>query len=71
MHKKAITHALVILLSLTACSWESAKRSTYETVESMRIQQCLDRPDDPDCSTRRQRYETYEAEHKQQTGTQE
>ncbi len=52
---------LLITALLPACSWQSARRSGYETVESMRIQQCLDRRDDPDCPTQRQRYEDYEA----------
>ena len=52
----------LIVLLLPACSWESARRTGYETVESMRIQQCLDRRDDPDCPTERQRYEHYDAE---------
>lgn len=58
---------LPILLLLQGCSWESAQRTTYESVESMRVQQCLDHPDDADCTTLRQRYEAYEAERKQQT----
>ena len=59
---------LLALLPVAGCSLQSAKRTTYETVESLRIQQCLDRPDDPDCSTDRQRFDAYEAERKQQTG---
>jgi hypothetical protein len=51
---------LLILPLLSACSWESLQRTGYETVESMRIQQCLDRQDDPDCATERQRYDQYE-----------
>jgi hypothetical protein len=62
---------LLPLLLLVGCSLASAKRTTYETMESMRIQQCLDRPDDPDCSTHRQRYEDYEAKRKQQTDGQQ
>ncbi|MEJ2590715.1 MAG: hypothetical protein P8178_04800 [Candidatus Thiodiazotropha sp.] len=59
---------LLALLLVAGCSLERAKRTTYETVESLRVQQCLDRPDDPDCSTDRQRFDAYEAERKQQTG---
>lgn len=49
-----------IVEGLTACSGETAKGTGYETVESMRVQQCLDRRDDPNCPTERQRYESYE-----------
>jgi hypothetical protein len=59
----------LITALLSACSWERARRSGYETVESMRIQQCLDRRDDADCPTQRQRYEDYEAQ--RQGGAQE
>ena len=68
MRSTALAPLLLALLLLAGCSLESAKRTTYETVESLRIQQCLDRPDDPDCTTDRQRYDAYEAERKQQTG---
>ncbi len=53
---------VLIAALLSACSWESARRTGYETVESMRIQQCLDRRDDADCPTQRQRYESYQAQ---------
>jgi hypothetical protein len=68
MRSTALAPLLLALLLTTGCSLERAKRTTYETVESLRVQQCLDRPDDPDCSTDRQRYDAYEAERKQQTG---
>jgi hypothetical protein len=61
-------HGLLFLLLLTllqACSWEGTKRTTYETVESLRIQQCLNQPDDAECSTQRQRYDQYESERQQ------
>jgi hypothetical protein len=41
------------------------KRTTYETVESLRIQRRLDHPDDADCTTQRQRYDQYESERQQ------
>ncbi len=53
---------LLPALLLGACSGESARRTGYETVESMRIRQCLDRRDDPDCPTERQPYERYESQ---------
>ncbi len=62
-----IVSLTLLAMLLSACSWESARRTTYETVESMRIQQCLDRRDDPDCPTERQRYESYDAQHPQGT----
>lgn len=67
MQSPGIVPLLLPLLLLAGCSMDSAKRTTYETMESLRIQQCLDRPDDPDCSTDRQRYEDYESNRKQQT----
>jgi hypothetical protein len=66
MHPPRLALLLPLLL-LAGCSMDSAKRTTYETMESLRIQQCLDRPDDPGCSTDRQRYEDYESKRKQQT----
>jgi hypothetical protein len=59
----------MLLALLSACSWNSAKHTAFETVESIRIQQCLDHRDDPDCSTERKRYESYDAE--RQHGTRE
>jgi hypothetical protein len=44
------------LALLPACSMQSAKRSGYITLQSLRIQQCLERLDDPDCPTKRERY---------------
>lgn len=49
------------LFMLQACSWESVQRTSYETVESMRIQQCMDQPDH-DCSEERIRYDDYQAQ---------
>ena len=68
MRATTLAPLLLALLPVAGCSLERAKRPTYETVESLRIQQCLDRPDDPDCTTDRQRFDAYEAERKQQTG---
>jgi hypothetical protein len=58
---------ILVVAGLTACSWGAAKRTGYETVESMRVQQCLDRRDDPDCPTERQRYESYESQQQRDT----
>ena len=60
--KGAVTSLLLLALLLSACSSEFARRSGYETLESLRIQQCLDRRDDPDCPTERQSYEQYETQ---------
>jgi hypothetical protein len=56
-----IVSLILSLALLPACSMQSAKRSGYETLESLRIQQCLERRDDPDCPTERERYDRYEA----------
>ncbi len=56
-------HAFIPVLSLIllqACSWESAQRTSYETVESMRIQQCMDQLDQ-NCSEERIRYDDYQS----------
>jgi len=71
MSKPPIPCLLLALMLLQACSWEGAKRTTYETVESLRVQQCLDHPDDADCSTQRQRYDQYESERQQLKGSAE
>jgi hypothetical protein len=52
---------ILSLALLPASSVQNAKRSAYETLESLRIQQCLERLDDPDCPTKRERYDRYEA----------
>jgi hypothetical protein len=47
---------------LTAgCQWENVQRSGYETMESVRLQQCLDELDSQ-CSMERTRYEDYQSE---------
>ncbi len=55
---RPITCSILIVGMLAGCSTQTL----YETVESMRIQQCLERRDDPDCPTERQRYESYDAQ---------
>jgi hypothetical protein len=52
---------ILSLALLPASSVQRAKRSGYETLESLRIQPCLERLDDPDCPTKRERYDHYEA----------
>ncbi len=69
MSRFASSPAMLLALLLSACSGNSAKHTAFETLESMRIQQCLDHRDDPDCSTERTRYESYDAE--RQHGTRE
>lgn len=56
----------LLLLGLTACS--NPKRTAFETLESMRIQQCLNQPEQsPDCPTQRRRYDDYDATYRRQT----
>jgi len=52
---------VISLILLQACSWESVQRTSYETVESMRIQQCMDQPDH-DCPEQHIRYDDYQAQ---------
>ncbi|MCU7843785.1 MAG: hypothetical protein KZQ93_08075 [Candidatus Thiodiazotropha sp. (ex Monitilora ramsayi)] len=62
----------IILASLPVFGCTDAKRTAYETLESMRIKQCLDQPEDaPDCPTQRQRYDKYDADYRQHTETAE
>ena len=52
---------LLTTLLVTGCSWESVQHTSYETVESLRQQQCLHQVDS-DCSMERTRYDEYQAE---------
>ena len=68
MPSNLATIASVILVSLPILGCADAKRTAYETVESMRVKQCLDQPaDSPDCPTQRQRYDQYDADYRQHT----
>ena len=52
---------LLCVQLLGGCSWDSIQRTGYETVESMRLQQCMDEID-MNCSMERTRYDDYQAE---------
>jgi hypothetical protein len=60
-----MSHRIVILMLsagfLQACRRGHARHTAYTTLDSMRMQQCLDRRDDPYCPTGRERYDRYEA----------
>ena len=58
--------SITLMLTLTAvllqgCSWDSAQRTGYETVETLRQRQCMEHPD-TDCPESRTRYDQYQAE---------
>lgn len=57
----SLIFALLWVMLNMGCSWDSMQRTGYETVESMRLQQCLDKPD-ADCPASRTRYEDYQSE---------
>jgi len=63
MNRRALplAAALACVLLAPGCSWEQARRTGYESVESMRHQQCLDRLEE-DCSTDRTPYEDYQSQ---------
>jgi hypothetical protein len=54
---------LLLLGALLAagCTWQRVQRTGYETVESMRLQRCLDELD-RECDRERTRYEDYQYE---------
>jgi hypothetical protein len=52
---------LALLLLSSGCSSENLQRTGYESVESMRRQQCMDAPG-ADCPAERTRYEDYQEE---------
>ena len=52
---------LMTLVLLQGCSWDSAQRTGYETLETLRQRQCMEHPD-WDCPESRTRYEQYQAE---------
>ncbi len=58
-----IVSLFVVLLSL-GCSREGLQRTSYETLESVRIQQCMDRLD-ADCPTDRTSYEDFQSKREQ------
>jgi len=55
----SITVLVVVLLA--GCSRYDIRSTGYETLESMRLQQCMDKIDS-DCSMDRIRYDDYQAE---------
>lgn len=52
---------LIAAALTTGCSWDSLQRTSYETLESMRQQQCLDQPDEG-CPADRTSYDEYQSE---------
>ena len=52
---------LPLLTVSTGCSWDSVKQTSYEGLESIRRQQCLDNPDG-ECPAERTRYQDYQDE---------
>lgn len=59
-----LTFSLLTLTLSEGCSWDTVQRTGYETVESMRQQHCLDKPD-ADCPAGRIRYDDYQSERQQ------
>ena len=53
--------AVLGALLTAGCSWQSVQRTGYETVESLRQQQCMDQID-TDCPSERTRYDDYQSE---------
>ena len=51
-------------LLLVGCSWETVQRTSYETIESLRQQQCMDRPSDA-CEGGRTSYDEYQLQRRQ------
>lgn len=62
-HFTLVSTLFAALLSL-GCSRESVQRTSYETLESIRVQQCMDRLD-AECPTGRTSYEDYQSKREQ------
>ncbi len=60
-HITSLAFSLIVLTLSVGCSWDSIQRTGYETAESIRLQQCMDRLDE-DCPTSRTRYDDYQSE---------
>jgi hypothetical protein len=62
LQARLLTQILVLVgVLLQACSWDSAQRTGYESVETLRQRQCMQQPD-RDCPDSRIRYEQYQSE---------
>ena len=60
-HTNSLVFAVTAVTLSTGCSWDSVQHTSYETVESMRRQQCMDRPN-ADCPFSRTSYDDYQSE---------
>ena len=56
---KLIAIHLILLLAVTACASESAKRGTYEAIYQ---KGCLDREGKPNCDPEHKSYDQYKKE---------
>ena len=65
MHHPPLVYGLpsymTLILITTGCSWDDLQRTGYQTVESVRLQQCLDKPDQA-CPAERIPYQDFQAE---------
>ncbi|MGE5242489.1 MAG: hypothetical protein ACM3NI_12665 [Bacteroidota bacterium] len=59
---KPIGIALTLLLVLSACATESAKRGAYEAIYQ---KGCMDREGKPNCDPQHKSYDQYEKERKE------
>jgi hypothetical protein len=55
---------LVIITLTTGCSADTAQRTSYETLQNVREQECLKNPSSSDCR-RRNTYEDYQRKRKE------
>ncbi len=63
MIKFACLLGLAFVALLSGCSSETAKRTTYETLQNVREQECLKNPSASNCG-KRDSYEDYERQRK-------
>ena len=67
-HDTKYVHVIVVLgaaVLLAACSTESAQRTTFETLQNLRQQECA-KNHDADCQ-KRENYDEYQRQRRQET----
>jgi hypothetical protein len=63
MNRLVAALCLLVFMLVSGCSAETAKRTTYETLQNVKQQECLKDPSATDCG-KKDSYEDYERQRK-------
>ena len=65
MNRLVAALCLLVFMLVSGCSAETAKRTTYETLQNIREQECLKDPNSPSDCGKQDSYDTYQRQRKE------